>query len=253
MSRVLRIVGAAVVGCSPSSAADETPTHDCRWRNQPIVIDGHADEAAWLGAQWVDALWDLDAGKPDTTRTKAALLWDDQGLWFAGVLQDADLYARVTRHDGNTWDDDVFELFFMPPEGFADRTRTGRPYYEFEINARGTRFDLLFDGTGDQRRDFLAGIARDVFQWKAVVQLNGTLDDGPVGDVSWSVEGFFPWSDFAPTGGRPAAGDSWSGIFARYDFPSSGKDPRISASAPMTMAKGFHDPARWMTIRFVAP
>jgi hypothetical protein len=253
MSRAFRIVGAAVMTCSLSCAADKALVHDCHWCNDPIVIDGKIDEAAWHAAQWVDAFWELGAEKSDATRTKAALLWNGQGLYFAGVMQDGDLYARVTKHDGNTWDDDVFELFFMPPKGFADPARVGRPYYEFEINALNTTFDLLFDGTGDQKRDFLTGIAREAFTWKTAVHLTGTLDDGPAGDSRWTVEGFIPWSDFAPTGGRPAAGDRWSGILARYDFPSSGKAPRISASAPMTVEKGFHDPARWATIRFVGP
>lgn len=239
---------------SQTSAVLTNPqAHVCRWRKQPITIDGIPTEAAWEGAMWVDAFWNLGAGAPDGTHCTAALLWDDQGLYFAGVMQDADLYATVTKHDGNTWDDDVFELFVMPPKGFADPQRTGKPYYEFEINALNTTFDLLFDGTGDQKRDFIAGIAREQFQWKTAVQLTGTLGDGPAGDAQWTVEGFLPWSDFAPTGGRPKAGDIWSGIFARYDFPSSGKDPRISASAPMTTDKGFHDPSRWATIRFIAP
>ncbi len=226
--------------------------HDCRWRNDPIVIDGKPDDAAWRGAHWVNAFWILGSEKADTTHTNAALLWDEQGLYFAGVMQDTDLYAVVTKHDGNTWDDDVFELFLKPPGGFTDPLRKGKPYYEFEINTLNTTFDLLFDGTGDQKRDFIAGIGREKFTWKTAVHLTGTLNDGAAGDGSWSVEGFLPWSDFAPTGGRPSAGAVWTGIFARYDFPSSGKDPVISASVPMTADKGFHEPTRWMAIRFVA-
>lgn len=250
--RLLTRVGCVVMTSAVLSAAD-APSHDCRWRSEPIVIDGKPDDVAWRVAQWVDAFWGLGAVKPDATRTKAALLWDDQGLYFAGVMQDTDLFAIVTKHDGNTWDDDVFELFLKPPADFADPQRMGKPYYEFEINALNTTFDLLFDGTGDQKQDFISGIGRERFQWKTAIHLTGTLNDGPAGDGSWSVEGFLPWSDFAPTGGRPAAGTTWTGIFARYDFPSSGKEPKITASAPMTADRGFHDPARWMTIRFVAP
>jgi hypothetical protein len=247
-------IAAALLARGLASAADPVapPVHDCRWRVQPVVVDGRVDEAEWRGAQWVDGFWGLDAASAERTRTRAALLWDDAGLWFAAVMQDTDLYAVVTQHDGNTWDDDVFELFLKPPGGFADLRRTGRPYYEFEVNARNTTFDLLFEGNGERKRDFLAGLAREAFQWKTAVQVAGTLNDGAAGDSAWSVEGFLPWSDFAPTGGRPHTGAAWTGIFARYDFPSSGKGPRISASAPMTAEQGFHDPARWMTIRFVA-
>lgn len=254
-SRTASTLLTSVLGLATTLTGEDAipPVHDCRWRSEPIVIDGKTADAAWRGAQWVDAFWGLAADKADTTSAKAALLWDEQGLYFAGVMQDADLYAVVTKHDGNTWDDDVFELFLKPPGGFADQQRMGKPYYEFEINALNTTFDLLFDGTGDQKRDFIAGIGREQFQWKTAVHLTGTINDGADRDTAWSVEGFIPWSDFAPTGGRPNANDMWTGIFARYDFPASGKDPKISASAPMTADKGFHDPARWMVIRFVMP
>ncbi len=241
---------APAMACAEDSAP---PVNECRWREKPIVIDGKPDEAAWQDAQWNSIFWDLGAGAPDPTQSKVALTWDDDGLYFAGVMQDRDLYARVTKHDGNTWDDDVFELFLMPGNVFVEAKKADKPYYEFEINPLNTTFDLLFDHTGDQKRDFLAGISRDVFQWKTAVQVMGTLNDGPAGDTSWSVEGFIPWSDLTKTGGKPLLGDTWRGLVARYDFPSSGKDPRISASAPMTKEKGFHDPGRWAHVYFCPP
>jgi len=42
-----------------------------------------------------------------------------------------ELFADIKEHDGNTWHNDVFELFFKPAEG-----KNG--YYEFQVNAANT-------------------------------------------------------------------------------------------------------------------
>jgi hypothetical protein len=82
------------------------------------------------------------AGKPTTTATRARLLWDRENLYFLAEMQDADIYAEVQEHDGRTWQDDVFELFFKPAED-----KPG--YYEFQVNAAGTMLDMFLPQRGD--------------------------------------------------------------------------------------------------------
>ena len=48
------------------------------------------------------------------TATTAKLLWDREYLYFFADMEDADLFADITEHDGNLWNNDVFELFFRP-------------------------------------------------------------------------------------------------------------------------------------------
>ncbi|TXT28825.1 MAG: hypothetical protein FD138_2513, partial [Planctomycetota bacterium] len=98
-------------------------------------------------------------------------------MYFVGEMVDADLYADVTEHDGDTWNNDVFELFFKPAE-----SRPG--YYEFQVNAKNTVFDMFLP-----RRGHVARFRRaDEFHIESKVVLDGTLNEWTDRDKGWSVE-----------------------------------------------------------------
>src|SRR5262249_9423460 len=127
------------------AAVAEPPAEDeCRWASGPITIDGKADEDAWKHAQVIDNFylpWLGPKARKARTATKARLLWDREYLYFHADMEDSDLYADVTEHDGPTWDNDVFELFFKPG---ADKPG----YYEFQVNAAGTIMDMFLPRRG---------------------------------------------------------------------------------------------------------
>ena len=66
------------------------------------------------------------------TATRARLLWDADALYFFADMDDGDLFADITEHDGHTWNNDVFEIFLKPA---LDK----QGYYEFQVNAAGTQ------------------------------------------------------------------------------------------------------------------
>jgi hypothetical protein len=150
-------------------AFEQPPTaFECRWTDGPIKIDGKADEPAWKHAQVIDQFYQPWLGKNARwarTATSAKLLWDREHLYFFADMEDADLYADVKDHDGMTWDNDVFELFFKPADD-----RPG--YYEFQVNAAGTVMDLFLPrrGAGGYKRFIKDGD----FHIEAKVQLRGT-------------------------------------------------------------------------------
>src|SRR5262245_48110017 len=132
---ILPLVGGAAVAAEPVVATD----YECRWATGPIEIDGKGDEAAWKAAQPIEKFglnWLKENVRPSKTATKARLLWDRDYLYFFADLEDHDLFADVTEHDGKCWDNDVFELFFRPA---SDKPA----YYEFQVNALGTKFDSI--------------------------------------------------------------------------------------------------------------
>jgi hypothetical protein len=117
---------------------------ECRWARGPITIDGKADEEAWKHAQVIDNFylpWLGPKARAAKTATKARLLWDREYLYFFADMEDTDLYADVKEHNGMTWENDVFELFFKPAED-----KPG--YYEFQVNAAGTVFDMFIPRRG---------------------------------------------------------------------------------------------------------
>ncbi|MFP6659514.1 MAG: carbohydrate-binding family 9-like protein, partial [Pirellulales bacterium] len=139
-SRVLPVAMLLFLLATPAASAEKHKTKfQCRWTDEAITIDGKADEQAWRAAKLIDHFylpWLKDNPRPAKTKTTARLLWNRQYLYFFSDMQDTDLYADVTEHDGQTWSNDVFELFFKP----SDR-HTG--YYEFQVNAAATVMDMF--------------------------------------------------------------------------------------------------------------
>lgn len=225
-------------------AAEPEPPHrtyECRWVGGPITIDGKADEPAWDKAQVIDNFTTHWTNQPAKTKTKAMLLWDDENIYFFADMQDADLYADVDEHDGGTWNNDVFELFFKPSDA-----KLG--YYEFEISAKNTVMDMYLPSRGSG--GYARWVKRHKFNLKTAVGLRGTLNNENDDDDGWSVEGKIPWSDFALTGGKPKAEDIWKFVLTRYDYSKNFSEPNLTACAPLTRPD-YHHYEDYEKLRFV--
>jgi hypothetical protein len=234
---VLLFVTASVMAAEPKA-------RECRRADGKIALDGKADDAAWKKAEVVDNFtlpWLRDNARAAKTKTTARLLWDDDYLYFHASMEDHDLYADEKEHDGVTWDNDVFELFFKP-------AAAKRGYYEFQVNAAGTKMDMYLPsrGSGGYRR----WKAAHDFEWEVKVVRDGTLDKFDDEDKGWQVEGRFPWTDFRPTGGRPAAGSTWTFALCRYDYSTEYEDNELSTSAPL-QALNFHRYEDYVPLKFV--
>jgi hypothetical protein len=202
-------------------------------------IDGKLDDPAWSEAEVIEhfpMFWDrIDTG----TGTRARLVWDDDALYFAATMTDAELRAVGTRRNDRLWLGDVFELFFKPD--------TERPeYYEFQVNPRSTILELAFPKRGF---DFATLAARPPMGMEAVAVVDGTLDQPGDKDRGWTVEGRIPWSAFAATGGRPEPGASWRFALCRFDYGPEGTKPIPMSSAPLTQVN-FHRYEEYGVLRF---
>ncbi len=232
---------------SPALAADVKPvSHECRFADTPPKIDGVADDAVWKSAQVIDKFtlpWLREKARPARTATKARLAWDREFLYFLAEMDDADLYADVTEHDGKTWDNDVFELFFKPA---ADKPG----YYEFQVNAAGTVMDMFLPRreAGSYERFVKDGD----FHLEAKVKLDGTLNQRTDRDRGWTVEGRLPWTDFLRTGGRPAPDEVWKFALCRYDYSVDFDGFELSTCAPLQIPS-FHQHEDYADLKFVGP
>ncbi|MDB5310917.1 MAG: yliI 4 [Gemmataceae bacterium] len=243
-----QLVGAAPADHPAPPPLEKAPpaAFECRWADTPIVLDGVADEPAWKHAQVIDAFhlpWLGDKARMARTATKARLLWDREYLYFFAEMEDTDLFAQVKEHDGDTWNDDVFELFFRP-----DRTKPG--YYEFQVNAAGTVFDSFFPNR--ETVDFNKQKKLGAFHIDAKVKLRGTLNKRDDRDEGWAVEGRIPWTDFLRTGGRPEPGEQWAMNLCRYDYHKDWKEPELSCVAPVR-ERNFHQTEHFAALTFVGP
>src|SRR5437763_1843331 len=76
----------AAAESATTAPATQTAEVECRWTEQPITIDGKADEEAWQHAQVVENFRipgpTADERRKPHTATKARLLWDREYLYY---------------------------------------------------------------------------------------------------------------------------------------------------------------------------
>ena len=219
---------------------------ECRWTDTPITIDGRADEEAWKHAQTIDNFaltWKQGNARKPREATRAKLLWDREYLYYYAEMDDHDLFAKVTEHNGPIWTDDAFELFFKP-----DDHKPG--YYEFEVNPLNATMELFLpsrDSGGWVKYKGQAQIAM-----KTAVQIHGTLNQRSDQDKGWSVEGRIPWRDLSYTNGRPNIGEVWKFNACRVNVSVDAKEPELTTCAPLT-EPSYHRYEDYATLKFVRP
>lgn len=236
-----------LVSTHAAFAADPPVTREaeCRWADKAPVIDGKLDDPAWKLAAVIDrfpAFWKKEATAP-AHATKARLVWDREGLYFAAEMTDADVRAFGTKHNDSLWNGDVFELFFKPS--------TDRPeYFEFQSNPKSVLFESAFL---ERNRPTEPIPTAKPLGMSAVAVVRGTLDRSGDSDQGWTVEGRIPWSAFAPSFAPPEAGTIWAFALCRYDYYGPEKTPPVlMSSAPLTQPS-FHRFEDYGRLRFVGP
>lgn len=218
------------------------PGFSCRRAPKPIEIDGDVSGPEWAEAEVINHFIHVKDGSPARSATQAKVLWDDQYFYFSAIMDDADVFAEKTTHNDRTWYDDVFELFFKP-----DANKLG--YYEFQVNARGTSMEMYLPSRGSGGYERWIGKREFHLEAKAVLRPNSTLNDPTDRDSGWVVEGRIPWTDFAPTGGKPAPGAEWKFALCRYDYSIEYEREDLSSCAPVK--DGFHNYENYATLKFV--
>ncbi|MBU0755056.1 MAG: carbohydrate-binding family 9-like protein, partial [Planctomycetes bacterium] len=199
----------------PGPAGDYCPkSYVCRRAGQPLKIDGLLEEAAWRKAAWTDDFQDIQGADlpAPAYRTRAKMLWDDEYFYVAAELEEPHIWANLTERDSVIFQDNDFEIF-IDPDGDTHH------YYEFEMNALNTVWDLFLDKPYRDK-------AKPLFCWdigglKTGVHVEGTINDPSDRDRHWTVEAAFPWKvlqECAPGNRRPGHGDQWRINFSRVEW-----------------------------------
>lgn len=180
----------------------------------PVKVDGQLDEPAWQALPWTENFADIEGpAKPKPRfRTRAKMLWDDEYFYVAAELEEPHVWGTLTQHDTVIFNDNDFEVF-MDPDGDSHE------YYEFEINALNTGWDLRLkkpykDGGPALNEWEIPGL-------KTAVHINGTLNNPADTDVGWTLEIAFPWKALAEFAGRktpPTEGQQWRMGFSRVEW-----------------------------------
>ncbi|HEY8597963.1 MAG TPA: carbohydrate-binding family 9-like protein [Thermomicrobiales bacterium] len=204
------------------AGAAEVADYTCYRVREPLPLDGRLEAAAWQQAPQSPRFVDVVSGRPGLYDTRAAALWDDEALYIGFWLEEPFVTAELTERDSLIFYENDIEVFI---DG-------GDCYYEFEMNAlgtiyevfliwqdayrRGSKFDIPeFDLLGRPALSFGGNFdrvgqsmwwgahprkARWAFpDWdfpgvRAAVFIDGKLNDPTTVDRGWRVELAFPWS-----------------------------------------------------------
>lgn len=202
-------------GAIPVTATLTQPnSYVCHRTAGSIRIDGKLDDAAWRNAAWTQAFVDIegDAKPKPPLLTRAKMLWDDQYFYFAAEMEEAHVWATLTQRDSVIFHDNDFEIFLDPESDTLN-------YYEIEINALNTVWDLQLD------KPYLHGGKADngwnATGMKTAVSVAGTINNPKDKDRGWSVELALPWKDLTgsprPTI-APREGERWRVNFSRVEW-----------------------------------
>ena len=274
----------------PASAAAQYPpvprVYEAHHTASPPVIDGSLDDAAWSRAAWSSPFIDIRGAEWPAPEwdTRVKMIWDAEHLYVAARLEEPHLWATLADRDAILYREHDFEVFIDPDGDALD-------YYELEINALGTEFDLFLPRP--YNRAGKANVGWDMAGLRTAVTLGGTLNDPSDEDRGWSVEIAIPWSALRPPEGGAAAddpketdryppgegdrhqpgsgprpGDSWRINFSRVQWPVVVVDGRYRRARSPTPEErhpehnwvwspqgeiNMHIPEKWGIVRFRPP
>jgi len=258
----------------------ETSGYICYRTPSPVTINGDLEKTVWQNACKSKRFVDMISGIPGFFNTQVAALWDDEALYIAFWIEEPFVEARLTQRDSTIFQENDVEVFI---DG-------GDCYYEFEINALNTVYEVLFiwkdafhkfdqkefDVHSRQAYTFGGNHDRDAatfwrgnhprgLRWaftdwdfpglRTAVQIQGTINDNSDIDKGWTVEIAFPWKGMTRlAGGRslpPKNSDIWRIFLGRFGKLATG-NTNVSNSMSLDPVgdNDNHLPERFTSVSF---
>lgn len=219
-------------------------SYQCLRAPSPIQVDGNIHDPAWRNAPWTSDFIDIEGhSKPRPKyRTRVKMLWDERYLYIAAELEEPDVKATLTQRDSVIFKDNDFEVFLKPlPET--------KSYYEFEINALNTGWDLFLPKPYNE--DGQADNSWDIDGLKTAIAVQGTLNNPRDKDQGWTVEMAIPLTAFASRQQvpQPKAGTTWRINFSRVQWTAGKKNEDNWVWSPQGVVN-MHVPQRWGFLHF---
>ncbi len=224
MRLLLLLIPIAWVGCTYEAEVPEvevvplTPweapeTYMVYQASDSIVCDGRLDEASWSNAPYSKPFIDIEGAHmpAPTYHTQVKMLWDNNYLYIAAVMEEPHVWASLTTPDAIIYRDNDFEVF-IDPDGDTHN------YLEIEVNALNTIFDLMlvkpYRNGGPMVMDW------DVEGLRCGIHINGTLNNPTDVDSTWQVEMAIPLLSlvhhYRPK--LPQPGTQWHINFSRVQW-----------------------------------
>lgn len=192
------------------------PTYVCYKAPSKIVIDGKLSKNEWDAIPWTSDFVDIEGDKQPlpTFKTRAKMTYDNDGMYFAVLMEEPHVWGTIKEHDAVIYQDNDFEIFLNPSNDTHN-------YLEYEINSLGTDWDLYLNKPYRDEGNVVLN-NWEFAGMKKAVSIDGTLNNPKDKDKSWSVEVYIPWkSIYQVMRGKekPQAGEQLRINFSRVEWP----------------------------------
>lgn len=195
----------------------------------PLRLDGDLGKDVWTTAARTERFVDMATGAPALLSTQAAICYSDTHLYVAFWVEDPYPNAKLTERDSLIFQENDVEVFIVGEDC----------YYEFEMNAlntvyevffiwkdamrRGGRYDrpefdlyerdvATFGGNFDRdeatfwRGTHPRGLRWAFLDWdmpglESAVKIQGQLNDSGHPSQGWTAEIAFPWASLGVLAG----------------------------------------------------
>jgi len=189
------------------------PVYICKRADMPLVLDGRLDKPFWEKADYTDWFTDIEGDIRPKPRfqTRAKMLWDDENLYIGAELFGSEIWATQTERDSVIFVDNDFEVF-IDPDGDTHE------YYELEMNALNTVWDLLL--TKPYLNHGSPVNAFDIKGLRTAVYIDGELNNPSADNKKWSIEIVLPFDvlNQCAKGNTPDEGVYWRMNFSRVQW-----------------------------------
>lgn len=178
----------SMIGCAQSNMEIIPKSYVAYKTSDQIKVDGDESDASWRKVEWTDLFIDIEGVKKPTYSTQVKMLWDDTYFYVLAKLEEPQVWATLKQRDTIIFYNNDFEVFIDPDSDTYN-------YYELEINALNTVWDL-FVSKPYRETDGVVLNDWDVIGLKSAIKINGTINNPKDIDEGWVVELALPWSAY---------------------------------------------------------
>lgn len=192
-------------------------------------LNADASAPPWSALQPV-RLSDAVTARAPKQGTEVRALWSDTEWRLLFHVNDTNVWATMTKHDANLYEEEVVEVFLDPAGDLQS-------YFEIEVNPLGTVLDLVLRKS---RSGYKGDVAWDCQGLRTLVRKH------PGG---WTAEMAIPFASV--TNSPPVIGKRWRANFYRIDRPSRDHSlPRELTAWSPPLRPNFHTPEKFGIIEF---
>lgn len=190
------------------------PVYICQYNDKPFHLDGNLNKDFWKNIPFTGDFPDIEGDiRPiPRFRTRAKLAWDKDNLYIGAVLEGDEIWASLTEHDCVIFNDNDFEIFIDPDSDT-------QAYYEFEMNALNTTWDLLLTKAYRDGGKPVNGL--EIHGMRTAVHIDGELNNPEARSRFWSVEVVMPFAalkECSAHGRSPLPGEYYRMNFSRVQW-----------------------------------